>query len=109
MGRHARTPRKMNTEVIDILARCFEELGGCEAFEKWVKSSPKRLDTFYTEIWIKLLPMKVDTEDHKNVPYPSSAEIEAKVGKAGMSLELLEKLRKMEANKPKPSEHVRVD
>lgn len=92
-----------------MLARCFEELGGCEAFEKWVKSSPKRLDTFYTKIWIKLLPMNVGSEDHKNVPYPSIDEINAKFGKAGMSLELLEKLRKMETNKPKPSEHVRVD
>jgi hypothetical protein len=130
MGRHPRAPSKISAEVKDMLACCFEDVGGCEAFEQWVKSSPKRLDTFYTKMWIRLLPMKVG---HKKTGYLSLAEVrevlaehgltlehllrlkqmEAEDGReasgSGLSLELVEKLVKMEAEEFKPNEHVRVD
>jgi hypothetical protein len=99
VGRRAGTPNKMTAEVKQILARCFEDIGGYEAFVKWVKSSPKRLDTFYTKMWIKLLPMNIAPErpeDHKDVVYKSPAEVRAAFASHGISLEALIKLKQLE-------------
>jgi hypothetical protein len=97
VGRRAGTPNKMTAEAKQMLARCFEDIGGYEAFVKWVKSSPERLDTFYSKMWIKLLPMNISSEeDHKNVVYRSAEEVRAALGSHGISLESLIKLKQLE-------------
>lgn len=97
VGRHAGTPNKMTAEVKEVLARCFEDLGGYDAFVKWVTSSPERLDAFYSKMWIKLLPMNIRPEDHKDVVYKSYEEVRTALAGHGISLEALIKLKQLEA------------
>ena len=103
MGRQAGTPNKMTAEAKEMLARCFEDIGGYEAFVKWVKSSPERLDTFYSKMWIKLLPINIRPdirpEDHKNVVYKSYEELRTAFADRGISLEALIKLKQLEETK----------
>jgi hypothetical protein len=103
VGRHAGTPNKMTAEAKEMLARCFEDIGGYEAFVKWVKSSPERLDTFYSKMWIKLLPINIRPdirpEDHKNVVYKSYEELRTAFADRGISLEALIKLKQLEETK----------
>jgi hypothetical protein len=99
VGRQAGTPNKMTAEAKEMLARCFEDIGGYEAFVKWVKSSPERLDTFYSKMWIKLLPINIRPEDHKNVVYKSYEEVRTAFADRGISLEALIKLKQLEETK----------
>jgi hypothetical protein len=113
VGRQAGTPNKMTAEAKQMLARCFEDIGGYEAFVKWVKSSPERLDTFYTKMWIKLLPMNIGLDirpdDHKNVVYKSAAEVRAALASQGISLESLIKLKQLEQEETKTIETLALD
>ena len=67
------------------------------------------MDAFYTRMYVRLLPMTLDARSHKDVVYQTSAEVVDMFGSAGMSLELIERLRKREAERLKLIEHVRVD
>jgi hypothetical protein len=100
VGRRAGTPNKMTAEVKEIVARCFEDIGGYEALVEWVKSSPARQGTFYTKMWMKLLPKNGRTEgqkeDHKDVVYKSVKEVRAAFADRGLSLEALIRLKQLE-------------
>jgi hypothetical protein len=113
VGRQAGTPNKMTAEAKEMLARCFEDIGGYEAFVKWVKSSPERLDTFYTKMWIKLLPMNIGLdirpEDHKDVVYKSLEEVRAAFASEGISLESIIKLKQLEQEEAKQIEARTLD
>jgi hypothetical protein len=60
-------------------------------------------------MYIRLLPVNLDIRSHKDVVYHTVQDIEARFGEAGMSLELIERLRKRAQEQPKLIEHVRVD
>ena len=110
VGRRAGTPNKMTAEVKEVLARCFEDVGGYDAFVKWVESSPERLDTFYSKMWIKLLPMNIRPdirpEGHKNVVYKSYEELSIAFADRGISLNSILKLKQLDlkAERPKGAE-----
>jgi hypothetical protein len=96
VGRRAGTPNKMTAEVKEVLARCFEDVGGYDAFVKWVESSPERLDTFYSKMWIKLLPMNIRPEGHKDVVYKSYEEVSIALADHGISLDSIQKLKQLD-------------
>jgi hypothetical protein len=108
--RTAGTPKRRTRECKEVIADCFEMLGGLEALVAWAKSTPKRTDAFYSQLYPRLLSEQLDPRSHKDVEYLTSEEVVDKFGAAGMSLELIERLRRdEEAEKPKMTEHVRVD
>ena len=103
------TPNKMSRECKEMIATCFERLGGLEGLVAWAKSSDKRMDAFYTRMYIRLLPFSLDARTHKDLVYHTVAEVNDRLGQAGMTLELIERLRRMEQAQPKLIEHVAVD
>jgi hypothetical protein len=103
------TPNKMSRECKEMIASCFEQLGGLEGLVKWAKSSDERLDAFYTRMYVRLLPFNLDIRSHKDAVYHNIQDIKDRFGQAGMTLELIERLRKREQEQLKLIEHVRVD
>jgi hypothetical protein len=67
------------------------------------------MDAFYTRMYIRLLPVNLDIRSHKDVVYHTVAEVNDRFGQAGMTLILIERLRKEERQQPKLIEHVAVE
>ncbi len=91
------THNKLPAEVKEIIAKCFEDgLGGYQALVDWCKANPANLSTFYSKIWIRLLPMQLNVHAHKNVVYRSVQEVNQALGHRGLSLETIERLKKID-------------
>jgi hypothetical protein len=85
------------------LVRAFTERGGFERFMKWIDSSPEREDTFYSKMWIRLLPMNIKAESHKDVVYKTYHELNVAFANRGISLDAIQKLKQLDlmATRPK--------
>jgi len=59
----------LSAEAKDVLVRAYTEVGGFDRLVKWINSKPYREDTFWSKMWIRLLPMNLKVESHKNVVY----------------------------------------
>jgi hypothetical protein len=103
------TPNKMSRECKEMIADCFERIGGLEGLVKWATANAKNRAAFYTRMYIRLLPFSLDVRTHKDVVYHTVAEVNDRLGQAGMTLELIERLRRMEQAQPKLIDHVTVD
>jgi hypothetical protein len=66
-GRPAGAENRLTAEFKDMLVRAFNERGGFDRFLKWIGSSKDREDIFYGRMMIKLLPMNLKVESHKDV------------------------------------------
>lgn len=55
-GRIAGTPNKTTTAAKDAIQQCFEDIGGILELSTWAKVNR---DKFYTQIWPKILPLKL--------------------------------------------------
>jgi hypothetical protein len=108
-GRIAGVANKMSRECKEMIQNCFEGMGGLDGLIKWALSTPERTDAFYTRMYIRLLPVNLDIRSHKDVVYHTAAEVQDAFGAMGLSLELIEALRKEEQEQPKLIEHVKVD
>ena len=93
----------MSAEAKDVLVRAYTEVGGFENFVEWIKSTPERLDTFYSKMWIKLLPMSIKVESNENVVYKSYHEVSVALANQGLSLETIEKLKQINLQ-PEPKD-----
>jgi len=94
-GRVAGTENVTTTECKAVLMRCFTDIGGYKRFLEWVQSTDERLDAFYKQMWMRLLPMNIRAEDGSNKIYKSLEEVRAAFAMHGIALESLEKLKKM--------------
>jgi hypothetical protein len=103
------TPNKMSRECKEMIQSCFESLGGLDGLIAWAKSTPERMDMFYSRMYVRLLPVSLDVRTHKDVVYHTVAEVNDRLGQAGMTLELLERLRREEQRQPKVIENVKVE
>jgi hypothetical protein len=101
-------PNKMSRECKEMIADCFEKVGGLDGLVKWAKASDEHLTAFYTRMYVRLLPVSLDIRTHKDVVYHTVAEVSDAFAQAGMTLELIERLRKREQAQPKLIEHVPV-
>ena len=108
-ARRGHAQDRMSRECKEMIATCFDKMGGLEGLYAWATSTDERRDAFYTRIYPRLIAVQLDMRSHKDVVYHSSDEIKDAFGAAGMTLELIERLRQREAEQPKPIEHVRVD
>ena len=66
-------------------------------------SSPEREDTFYSKMWIRLLPMNIKGESHKDVVYKTYHELIVAFANRGISLDAIQKLKQLDlmATRPK--------
>src|SRR5215471_10240056 len=71
-GRRAGVPNRLNAQCKEMIATCFESIGGIEGLVAWAK---KNRTAFYTRMYIRLLPVNVKVRDHKNIVYESLAEV----------------------------------
>lgn len=58
-GRPKGSKNKVSAEAKDLIASVAEELGGAQRMLDWVKEAPENEKAFWTQIYPKLLPMKV--------------------------------------------------
>ena len=102
-GRKAGVENVLSAEAKDVLVRAYTEIGGFENFVKWITSTPERMDTFYSKMWIRLLPMNIKAESHKDVVYKTYHELSVAFANKGVSLESIEKLKRLDlmAERPK--------
>jgi hypothetical protein len=63
-------------------------------------SKPYREDLFYSKMWIKLLPMHVKVESHKDVVYRTYEQLNIAFANKGISLEAIEQLKRMDITRP---------
>ena len=45
---------RLNKQCKEMLATCFESVGGLPGLVKWVKESPQNRGAFYTRMWVRL-------------------------------------------------------
>jgi hypothetical protein len=106
-GRRAGVPNRLNAQCKDMIATCFENIGGQEGLDAWAR---KNRTAFYTRMWIRLLgvegPIK---DDPKNVVYETLEQVNQRLGEKGLTLDILRKLCEYEEQRPKLIEHVRID
>jgi hypothetical protein len=98
-GRPPGSENKLSAEAKDVLVRAYTEIGGFEKFCEWVTSTPERLDTFYSKMWIRLLPMNI-----KDVVYKSYHELSIALADRGISLESIQKLKEIDLKAERPKD-----
>jgi hypothetical protein len=103
-GRPPGSENKLSAEAKDVLVRAYTEIGGFEKFCEWVTSTPERLDTFYSKMWIRLLPMNIKVESHKDVVYKSYHELSIALADRGISLESIQKLKELDLKAERPKD-----
>jgi len=61
---HSRAGKKnvMSQQVKEIIADAFEKLGGLPGLIKWAQKNNDNMTAFYTRIWVKLLPMRINID-----------------------------------------------
>jgi hypothetical protein len=102
-GRRAGVPNRLNAQCKEMIATCFENIGGIDGLVAWAK---KNRTAFYTRMDIRLLSVNVtvrdhkNKDDHKNVVYESLADVRAAFAMHGVALESLEKLKRLERIRP---------
>ena len=57
------TPNKITREVKDVIAKCFTDIGGAEAFARWAR----REQTEFYKIYAKLLPISLQANVTKTI------------------------------------------
>lgn len=62
-GRQKGSQNKVTREVKDVIARCFDAIGGEAQFAKWAS---RNQDEFY-KIYAKLLPIKLQADMTKSI------------------------------------------
>lgn len=58
-GRPKGSRNKVSAEAKDLIAAVAEQLGGAERMLEWVQEDPQNERHFWTQIYPKLLPMKI--------------------------------------------------
>jgi hypothetical protein len=106
-GRRAGVPNRLNAQCKEMIATCFENIGGQEGLDAWAK---KHRTEFYSRIWIRLLGVEVPIkDDHKNVVYETFEQVNQRLGEKGLTLDILRKLCEYEERRPKLIGHVQID
>jgi len=62
-GRPKGSPNKTTALAKQAIAEAFDKLGGVEALVNWAKSDPDYRKVFYSQIWVKILPLQVTGDD----------------------------------------------
>jgi hypothetical protein len=103
-GRQAGVDNVLSAEAKDVLVRAYTERGGFERFLKWIDSKPYREDLFYSKMWIRLLPMHINVQSHKDVVYRSYHELSIALADKGLSLDSIQKLKQIDVKAERPKE-----
>jgi hypothetical protein len=61
-GRRKGTPNRLQQGGKENISDAFFQLGGVPKMVAWAKSTPERLDMFYNNIYLRILPLQVQAE-----------------------------------------------
>ncbi len=95
-GNQLGSSHRWTAEVKDTIQRVFEGLDGYEGLLAWCKADAQNQSDFYTKIWVKLLPMRLNVKAHKDVVYHSVQEVNEALGQRGLSLETIERIKQID-------------
>src|SRR4051812_33451312 len=60
VGREKGTPNKRTVEVRPVIQAAAREIGGAERLVAWIKESPQNESLFWTTMFTRLLPVRVE-------------------------------------------------
>ncbi len=63
LGRKVGSKNKIPKAAKDLIAEVAEQLGGAKRLLAWCKKNPKNEDCFWTSIYPKMLPLKLEGQD----------------------------------------------
>ncbi len=95
-GNQLGSSHRWTAEVKDVIQRVFDGLGGYEEMLAWCLREPQNQSDFYKHIYVKLLPMQLNVKAHKDVVYHTVQEVNEALGQRGLSLETIERLKKID-------------
>ena len=70
-GRPKGSPNKLGKAAKDIIAKVAEDIGGAERMRSWVESDPANEKAFWTMIYPKLLPLRVEGDPDNPIMPPA--------------------------------------
>ena len=70
-GRQKGSENKLTTAAKSAIELAFEGMGGATRLQQWAQSDPLNERAFYTQIWVKLLPLQVTGNDGKDLIPPA--------------------------------------
>jgi hypothetical protein len=108
-GRRAGTENVLNQQCKEMIASCFQNIGGLDGLEKWAKDNRT---AFYTRMYVRLLGVDINViqaDAHKKIVYETVEQVNERLGEKGLTLDMLRKLCEYEERRPKLIEHVRID
>jgi hypothetical protein len=77
----------MTVEAKRAIQMAFEGVGGLPALIKWAEANRS---VFYTQVWIKLLPLAVKLDQNTIVAYKTVEEVEAAIEERAIPMARLE-------------------
>jgi hypothetical protein len=86
VGRAKGVPNKRTVEVRGVIQAAARKIGGEERLIAWIKESPQNESLFWTVMYIRLLPVRVQgTGEHGEI------ELSVKIGREELSRKLEER------------------
>ena len=61
-GRKAGTLNKITVAVKDVIAMAAKRIGGLDRLVKWINESPENERLFWSHMYMKLLPLQINTK-----------------------------------------------
>ena len=61
-GRKAGTLNKITVAVKDVIAMAAQRIGGLDRLVKWTLKSPKNESLFWSNMYMRLLPLQINTK-----------------------------------------------
>jgi hypothetical protein len=93
-GRKAGTLNKNTVSVKDTIAMAAERIGGEDRLVEWINESPENERLFWTQMYMRLLPLQMNTKIERTdtVIYKTVEELRVELIKRGMPEESIKSL-----------------
>jgi hypothetical protein len=91
-GRTPGAQNKLNRQCKEMIATCFENIGGIKGLTEWAKTHRTE---FYCRLYARLIGLEVHISDGTNKTYDTPEEIGAAFALQGVPLEAIEALQRM--------------
>ena len=93
-GRKAGALNKITVAVKDVIAMAAQRIGGLDRLVKWILKSPKNERLFWSNMYMRLLPLQINTKVERTdtVVYKTVEEFRVALIKLGMPEESIKSL-----------------
>jgi hypothetical protein len=93
-GRKAGALNKITVAVKDVIAMAAQRIGGLDRLVKWILKSPKNERLFWSNMYMRLLPLQINTKVERTdtVVYKTVEEFRVALIERGMPEESIKSL-----------------